>query len=205
MFTVSVPAADRALFTSADVSAALGAAAVTSETDTLILQISDMISRECRIAVDGVTPPTLRRETIVETVRMVRSERALALSRRFVDAVSSITENGVALVGADYEIDKTAGVLRRLDDDGNIIDWPQSIVVCTYTAGFDTVPTDLKLAAIRVIQEQLSASARDPLLRGETVEGIGRFDYWVNGGASASGAISGVVSAMLDPYRSIFA
>ncbi len=204
MFTVSEAAADRALFTSADVSAALGAA-VTTEIDTLILQISDMISRECRIAADGVTPPTLRRETIVETIRMVRSERALGLSRRFVNAVSSITENGVALVSADYEIDKAAGVLRRLDDDGNIIDWPQSIVVCTYTAGFDTVPTDLKLAAIRVIQEQLSASARDPLLRGETVEGIGRFDYWVNGGgASASGAVSGAVSAMLDPYRSIY-
>ena len=209
MFTVSVAATDRNLLTIADVTAVLGDSTVAQvpAIDTVLLQLSDMIARECGVPADGIKPPTLRRETIVETIRMTRNESVLRLSRRFVDTVSSIAEDGTALVaGTDYEIDKAAGVLRRLDTDGNIEEWPQSIVVCTYTAGFNTVPTDLKLAAIRVLQDQLSASSRDPLLKSEVVEGIGRFDYWVGAtnGPKTPGAISPVAAAMLDPYRTLW-
>jgi hypothetical protein len=208
MFTVSVAATDRNLLTIADVSAILGDSVVaqTPAIDTVLLQLSDMIARECGVPADGVKPPTLRRETIVETVRMTRNETALRLSRRFVDTVTSVVEDGTTLVTTDYEIDKAAGVLRRLDADGNVIAWPQAIVVCTYTAGFNTVPTDLKLAAIRVFQEQVSASARDPLLRSEEVEGVGKFDYWVGaiGGSKSTGSLSPVAAAMLDPYRTLW-
>lgn len=200
--SVSVAATDRSLVTAAEVLAAIGATA-SSE---MIAYVSDMISLECRIVADGVNPPTLREETIVETIRVAKSKSELILSRRFISDVASVTVDGSALAETEYELDPGSGILTRIDATGAVICWERSKVIVTYDAGFAVVPDPLKLAAIRVIQEQLSASARDPLLRGETVEGIGRFDYWVNGGgASASGAISGSVSAMLDPYRSIFA
>lgn len=199
--SVSVAATDRSLVTAAEVLAAIGATAAPE----MIAYVSDLISLECRIAADGVNPPTLREETLVETIRIPTSKRELALSRRFIGDVDSVTVDGSALSATDYEIDPGSGILTRIDSTGAVICWERSKVVVTYDAGFAVVPEPLKLAAIRVIQEQMSASARDPLLRGETVEGIGRFDYWVNGGgASASGPISGAVSAMLDPFRSIF-
>jgi hypothetical protein len=200
--SVSVAATDRSLATAAEVLAALG----ETVTAAMILYVSDLISLECRVVGDGVNPPTLREETIVETIRVASSKGELILSRRFIGDVASVTVDGSALAETEYEVDPGSGILTRIDSTGAVICWNRGKVVVTYDAGFAVVPETLKLAAIRVIQEQLSASARDPLLRGETVEGIGRFDYWVNGGgASASGPISGAVSAMLDPYRSIFA
>lgn len=200
--SVSVAATDRSLVTAAEVLAAIGATA----TSAMILYVSDLISMECRVVADGVNPPTLREETIVETVRVVTSKNELVLSRRFIGDIVSVTVDGSALAETEYEVDAAAGILTRIDSTGAVICWSRGKVVVTYDAGFASVPEPLKLAAIRAIQEQLSASARDPLLRGETVEGIGRFDYWVNGGgASSSGPISGSISAMLDPFKSIFA
>ena len=201
MFTVSVVAADRKLVTKAEAEAILGASA--SITDALLLQLSDMISLECGVAAAGLTPPTLRQETIVETFRLRASAESLRLARRFVGTISSLTEDGVALTANDYTVDAVAGVLYRLDPVGDLCDWPPAKVVITYTAGFATVPTDLKLAAVRVLQEQLSATARDPLVRSEIVEGVGRIDYWVNSASSAKPprAIAGAAAAMLDPYR----
>jgi hypothetical protein len=203
LFTISAEAADRALVTLDEVEELMGAEWAAQVTEALILQTSDLISRECGIATAGVTPPTLRQETLVETIRMRRNEAQLRLSRRFIGSVSSITKDGVALSSSYYEADEAAGVLNYLDSDGNIQDWPQAVMVITYTAGFDTVPQDLKLAAIRALQEQVSASSRDPLLRGETVDGIGRQDYWVNApsGGGAWASLSPVVLAMLSPYR----
>lgn len=199
--SVSAAALDRSLVTAAEVLAAISASPPAS----MILYVSDLISLECRVVGDGVNPPTLREETIVETIRIPSSKKELALSRRFIGDVASIIVDGSAISATDYEIDPGSGILTRIDSAGAVICWERSKVVVTYDAGFAVVPEPLKLAAIRVIQEQLSASGRDPLLRGETVEGIGRFDYWVNGAsASTSGPISGAVSAMLDPYRSIF-
>lgn len=189
--------------------AALGIADSSSDAKlaTLGLQISDLITRECRVPAEGVTPPTLRRETIVETLRLAQNTQYtqrphLILSRRFVGAVSSVTVDGTALVASDYEIDKGAGLLRRLDSSGNVVCWSAAITVVTYTAGFETVPEPLKLAAITVLREQWSAASRDPLAKRETVDGIGSTEYWVNASTGAEyGAISGPACAMLAPYR----
>lgn len=199
--SVSVAAPDRSLVTAAEVLAAIGKT-VTAAT---ILQVSDLVSDECRVARGGVAQPTLRAETLVETLRLSMPKKEIALSRRFVASVSSITVDGVALGASDYEANGESGILFRLGASGDVICWETGKIVITYVAGFATVPEPLKLAAIRVLQEQISASARDPLLRGETVDGIGRFDYWVNSsGGSVASPISAAVAAMLDPYRSIY-
>jgi hypothetical protein len=207
LFTISAEAADRALVTLDEVEELMGAEWAAQVTEALILQTSDLISRECGIAWDGVTPPTLRQETLVETFRRCRRDERLILARRFVESVSSITEGGEALSSSYYEVDGAAGIIIRLDADGNETCWPETRIVVTYTAGFDTVPQDLKLATIHALQEQVSASSRDPLLRGETVDGIGRQDYWVNAPASdkAASAFSPTTMAMLSRFMSVYA
>ena len=205
-FTVTVPAPDRTLISLAEAKAALGITNTASDATlaTLIAQISDLIARECKVPEDGASPPTLRRETIVETFRQDKRVSPLILARRFVGSITSVVEDGVTLAATDYETDKAAGLVSRLDASGNIICWPMAKIVATYTAGFETIPEPLKLAAITILREQRSAASRDPMLRGETVEGLGRFDYWVNaapGSGSSVSAVSGVAAAMLDGYR----
>jgi hypothetical protein len=206
MLTVSVPAPDRNLLTLNEMKSALGIAGSASDDALTVLglQISDLISAECRVPVDGVKPPTLRSETIVETFRQIKTVHPLILSRRFVGAISSLAKDGVALTASDYEVDKAAGLVSRLNSAGGVICWPSALIVATYTAGFDTVPEMLKLAAITVLREQWAAIKRDPLLRRERVDGIGEREYWVNsatGQASLASAVSGVAEAMLSSYR----
>ncbi len=206
MFTVSVVAPDRNLLTLDEMKAALGitGTALDAALTALGAQISDLIAAECRVPVDGVTPPTLRQETIIETFRHRAYVKPLILARRFVNSITSVVENGVALTAIDYEIEKASGFVNRLNSAGEIICWAPATIVATYSAGLGAVPEALKLAAITVLREQWAAAKRDPLLRAETVEGIGRFEYWVNsasGQASVQSAVSGVADAMLSPYR----
>ncbi len=48
----------------------------------------------------------------------------------------------------------------------------------TYTAGFTTLPGDLKVAAARLMLELYSENARDPNIKREKVEGVGETEYW---------------------------
>lgn len=162
-----------------------------------------MVSRACRVPSDGVNAPTLLSEPIVETFRLKSEASALYLARRFVTAIVSVVEDGVALDAADYEVEKATGILTRLDDDDEPMMWPCAKVVVTYTAGFAAAPNDLKLAAQAALREHWSAFQRDPLLRSETTEGVGSFTYWVNTGAGGTGGapVSDFVLGMLAPYR----
>lgn len=205
MFTVSVVAPDRNLLTLAEMKAALGITGSANDAalTALGLQISDMISAECRVPVDGVKPPTLRQETIIETFRRRAYAKTLILARRFVNSIASIVERGVALTASDYEVEKASGMVNRLNSVGDIICWAPATLVVTYSAGFETVPEALKLAAIRVLREQWSTNDRDPLIRSETVEDVSRIDYWVGGFGSQSvpSAISPAAAAMLAPFN----
>jgi hypothetical protein len=204
MFVVSDAAVDRNLLTLAEMKAALGITDSGSDValTTLGLQISDMIAAECRVPVDGVQPPTLRRETVVETFRHRSDVTSLVLSRRFVDAVANIAENDVELAPSDYAVEKAAGLISRLSSAGNIVCWRSTSVTVTYSAGFDLVPEALKLAAITILREQWSTHDRDPLVRSETVDDVSRIDYWVGGFGSSSkpSAISPSAAAMLAPF-----
>ncbi|WP_210252727.1 hypothetical protein [Methylosinus sporium] len=150
------------------------------------------------------------RETIVQTERIVRCDgnakpASLILVRRFIGAISSITVDGTALEASDYEIDRGAGLLRRLCGS-SFVDWPQGTTVVSYTAGFVEIPGALKRAAVTVLREQASADSRDPSLKSlrQKTDGLSETEwgYWVNSAAGGtSSAISGPASAMLDPYR----
>ncbi len=205
MFTVSVAAPDRNLLTLAEIKSALGVTATDrdAELEAFGLQISDLIAQECGVPGDGVAPPTLRRETLIETIRLDRPINALILARRFVADIVSLAADGAILAAADYETDRAAGMVARLFTS-RVVAWSCATLAVTYSAGFETVPSNLKLAAVTVAREQWSAGERDPLVRKETVDGVGSTEYWVNastGSGSDASALSGAARAMLAPYR----
>ncbi len=68
----------------------------------------------------------------------------------------------------------------------------------TYTAGFATIPADIKAAAARLVVDLYSANGRDPNVKRETVEGIGETEYWV--GTKDDPALPMDVRELLAPY-----
>lgn len=209
-FTISSAAADRKLTTAADVLAATG----LTVTDALILQVSDAIARECRVAASGVAQPTMRAETLIETFRLSRRDAegawpyeetarrssSLFLARMPVSSVTSIVADGTALAADEFELHGAEGRIVRLVSDCETA-WAAQKIVVTYVAGFSTVPEDLKLAAILAVQEKSSATGRDPLLRGESHEGLGSMQYFQS--TTSPGGLPAAVVDMLAPYRNL--
>lgn len=203
MLTVQTPAADRGLLTIEELRAAAGVTGTAQDQALLAqgLRVADMMAREAGIEVAGVTPPTFRAETLVETFRRPLCCEII-LARRFVTEVVAISEDGQALDAAAYELDAAAGMLRRIDG-GRSSMWRCDVSV-TYKAGFAAVPEDLKQLAIWAFREMRSADGRDPLLRSETTDGVGRWDWQMGGSGRGSGSpLPPMVVDGLAPYRSV--
>lgn len=120
----------------------------------------------------------------------------LVLSRRPIVSVVSVTENDTALATDDYEIEVASGMLRRLSS-GTETCWPCGKIVVVYTAGWATVPDDLKLAASRMAAH-LWTEHDDPYLKRESIPGVIDREWWVE--ASSGLAIPREVTELLGPY-----
>lgn len=181
ILTVTSPNTDRSLLTAAELRTAAGASDNSQDASLALLggYVSSSIAKACNVAVDGVTPPTLRLETATDTFRLVGSQRELILSRRPVVSITSVTENGTLLTAADYEVDADAGLLYRLSSSVRIY-WPGVTIVIVYPAGYATVPDDLKYAAIKFVQAELQQGGRDPLLKRRKIEGVSEYEWWVD-------------------------
>lgn len=113
---------------------------------------------------------------------------ALILKRIPVVSVSTI--NGAAYSDASFRLDKGAGLLHLGCGARYGGRWPEATEV-VYTAGFvlpgdegRNLPVLVERATVLVAAAILSGRQRDPLAKSESVEGIGRTDYWVPGQAS---------------------
>jgi hypothetical protein len=137
---------------------------------------------------------------------------ALQLSRWPVASVLSVDVDGVALVeGADFRIDADAGQLVRLDASGNPKDWMGILTTVTYSAGYwlpdmtGTIPTgaqalpdDIADAVSRMVYTRYAERQRDPLVKSEYIDGVGRTEYIL---PSSDGNLSPDVLDILDNYR----
>lgn len=156
--------------------------------------IASMITNACNVAKSGAIPPTLRLESVVEDFKIQshfaqttfhrhrlyydgRPGTALALIRRPVASITSVTEDGQNLTTDDYEVD--SNLLYRLSSDQRI-HWARREVVVTYAAGWEVVPDDLKYAAIKFVQDEISRGARDRYLKARTVPGVLEQQWWVD-------------------------
>jgi hypothetical protein len=104
--------------------------------------------------------------------------------------------------GTNYERDAT-GQLYKLDAYGNAVRWFFGRLEVTYQAGFSTVPAPVVRACINVVNLLRSGSTRDPLVKQESVQGVGEVQYWVGGIPGTVGNLPPDIQAMLDPYRSV--
>ena len=137
-------------------------------------------------------------------------------------SVSSVTETpptGTATTlveGTDYEVDYTTGNLYRLYASGRPRDWdPLYKVVVVTQAGYvlpgqnasdfpgaETLPVDIEDAVGRMVFSRYSERRRDPLIKSETVDGVGKVDYIVGNPNSADGGnMSPDVADILNNYR----
>lgn len=198
MLTVATAATDRSLLTIAELRAAVGIDDASQDARLTAIgnRAAALICSACGVATAPPTPPTLRAEVLTETWRAVCAGR-LMLSRWPVSSITSIVVDGVTLGVDEYEFEAGAGHVFRLSGVYRI-DWSGDLVTVVYTAGYATVPDDLKLAAERVVLDIYASSARDPNLRSVQVDGIGTETYWV--APQSDPMVSQEVMDLLAPY-----
>lgn len=176
------------LLTTAEAKTALGVTVGSRDADInrLIARISASIFKACKLATDGVNPPTLLSEEMTETFRLAcGTERPICLSRRRVSAIATVTEAGTELAEDAFEVDRASGLLYRLGSNEPAC-WPKGSVVVEYTAGFTAVPSDLKLVAEEWLRglwresyEDPSAIS-DPMVKVDEIPGVRRIERWVD-------------------------
>jgi hypothetical protein len=124
----------------------------------------------------------------------------LQLSRWPVVALTSVVENGIALVdGTDFRKDVGAGLLFRLDVSGNERLWPRALITVVYSAGFSPIPADVQDAAARMVASRYSARGRADNLRQENIPGVREVQYWIPD--TPTGNMSPAVQDILDNYH----
>lgn len=175
MISVTTAATDLNLLTLAELRSATGVeSGKDSELTALGRRVASAITAACRVAANGAVPPTLRLETLTETYRLKSRQEHLQLSRSPIVSISSVTEDDDALVAADYEIDGYQ--FRRLEDDERS-SWVAAKIVVVYTAGWATVPDDLRLAAMKLASSYWTEDGREPGLRSMDIPGVYSASY----------------------------
>lgn len=204
LFSVTTQAEDISLLTIAEMRAAIGLATTDTSKDAILqplaMRAADRITRACNVAVDGAIMPTLREEAVSDTFRargFFDWGSDLTLSRRPITAIIGVTEDDIAVDSADYEILAATGMLRRLCNDDAVC-WRGCKIVVSYTAGWATVPSGLKLAAEQLLRSYWYDASRDPGLRQIEVPGVISKQFWV--GSSADPDIPDNVLDMLEPF-----
>ena len=204
MFSVTTPAADKTLLTAAELRAAIGLADGDTSKDAVLTTIGAaaalIIARECTVPASGGNEPTLRSEGITETWRVTRCQELLLPARRFVSAITSISVDGTAIGISDFEADPSNDFIFRLVNDCRAV-WRPSKVTAVYTAGFATVPPDLKQAAKKIVSDIYTTASRDPNLKRVKIDGVSEREYWV--GPVTDPSIPQEVRDLLAPYSQI--
>ncbi len=152
------------------------------------------------------------KETIKDTwrvlfVRGLQKSRLdeIVLSRRPVVSIASVVMDGTTLAeDTDYEVDYDEGVLYRLDS-GNAVRWFFGRLDVQDDAGYvlADVPAPVSKACIDLVKLSRSGSTRDPLVKQESVPGVGETQYWVGGVPGSVGNIPPQIQNALDPFRSV--
>lgn len=205
ILTVVTPATTYDLTVLATVKSELGITDTASDAklDLWIDQASGIFAAECN--------RVFAKETISEQFRLRRSDclvrsrqDSLILARYPVASITSVTEDDVVLAATDYEVDKATGLLYRLSG-GTRINWCAQKVVVVYVGGYDLLPElpqEIERAVISLVKQYHFGATRDPLLRGEEVVGVQRYDYRVSSG-SDDGAYPPEFEKMVQKYRRI--
>lgn len=181
ILTITYPNENRALLSLAELqSAASGYTISDANLTALGNYVSAAITRLCKVVAAGATPPTLREEGVMERFRLKSRQGYLALARKPVVEINSVTENDLVLSASEYELD--GNLIYKMSGDYRC-GWPCGEVEIDYTAGYEVVPDDLKWAAIKYVQAELTndgAPSQDPTLKRRKIEGVSEYEWWVD-------------------------
>ena len=207
--SITTPASNHDLTTLAVVKGELSLTSTDAPRDTVL---SRYIA-ECSAAAENFCNRVFVTETMKDRIFPARDAvmqiafqglDVLQLSRWPIVSISSLTENGEALVANDdYIVDASNGQIYRIDGAGYPRRWDAFPIVVDYVGGYSTIPADVSAAVIRMVSQRWFARGRDPNLRGETIPGVYQANYWVSTGVDGGqdGNLSPDVQAMLDNYR----
>lgn len=199
MLTVTTAASDRTLLTTAELRAAIGITDASQDTTlaTIGARVASTIARLCRVAEAAPSPVTLRSEVLTEVFRLNTGADELILARRPVTSITSIVADDVTLEATEYEVEAGSGLLFYLCDDYRTM-WTANKITVVYTAGWATVPDDLKLAAAKLVGDIYHAGTRDPNLKRHQIDGVGEREFWVS--PASDPLASEEVMQLLIPY-----
>lgn len=206
--TVTSAADDLHLLTAAERRVAAGLVSTDTSQDTALaarsLAVAAGITSECGIATGSSADPTLKQETLTQTLYAVEVEQ-LILARRHNIEITSITEDGTALTeDTDFLVEPESGLVTRLSGDCPIR-WCAQKIVVVYTAGFETIPGDLKQAASDYMRALTLELTRDPYVKAESVEVPGlesrRTELWTGTLPGDAGGVPPMVAAQLTRFR----
>jgi hypothetical protein len=192
-------------------SAVKTAAVIDAATDDSFLNLA--IDRQSAVAAAWCRR-TFARQNYSEVFRDVDCAEELALRHYPIAALTSITVDGTALAGAEYERDNDTGFLYRLSSDARI-EWSGAKITVVYSGGYilpsqttiggtphggaRDLPHDVESAVIELVKMDYFARDRDPQVRSQDIPGV--FGEAFSMGAAHSGAIPDRVAGMLGPYR----
>ncbi|MUZ53031.1 hypothetical protein GOZ97_07435 [Agrobacterium vitis] len=204
--TIVTAASSYDLATLADVKAEL------SITDTDSDALLGRYIRASSKAIEQYCNRVFARETIKDefwpdrepyAFQLTTTLKSLQLSRWPVGAVTSVTENGVALTeNTEFRVENVAGALWRLDDLAYPNVWRSWPIIAIYDGGYQDIPDDVQDAAIRLVKARYLARGRDPFLKSEDIPGVRSVQYWVATGDDA-GNLPPDVSDILSNYRQV--
>ncbi|QXZ79659.1 hypothetical protein [Rhizobium sp. L51/94] len=180
----------------------------TSKDAALLLldqRVAAAICSACNIAVGSGGEPTLRKETLTETFYGVHAGQ-LILARRHDVLITSISDCGQDLTEDDYIVDPESAMVARMRSGCEAL-WHSSKIVVVYKAGFETVPGDLKFAAMDFMRSSWLAKNRDPFVKREQTDVFEvqstTKEYWVGSipGQANEGAVPDIVAGQLKRFR----
>ena len=131
---------------------------------------------------------------------------ALQLARWPVASITSVIQKTSATTtnelteGTDFVLNPDIGHLLRLDKTGAQRTWETYPTTVTYLAGFEEIPDDVAVAALRWLVWRWSERTRDPTIKATQQPDYGTKSYWV-GGPPMSGGVPQEIAALLDNYR----
>lgn len=195
MLTVITPADSRELTSLETVKLELGLTGV--DDDAYIGGLIDQASA----AVETWCGRPFALEEVCETLDLTARSSVLLLSRWPVTSIASITASGISLDPSAFEFDGNSGQVFRITETGTRCAWGIGRTVVKYSTGYvlpgeegRTLPHDIEWAVLSLIRAAFLGRARDPMIRSETIDGIGALTYF------GRDAIEGVVP-MLAAHR----
>lgn len=207
VLTVASAVADRSLVALSALKTELGITGTDYDTKLTAWgkAASDVVSSVCGIAADQEGRRTLLTEALSIAYRASEVPSPcghvapLLLPWRLPLTVSAVTVDGTALtVADDIEVEPMAGLLWRLDSDGERTRWERGRIVITASAGWSqaNVPEAARQAVIRYCRERYDGDGRNSLLKSERAEDVGEFSYWIGPTSKGDALPADVVDAL---------